>query len=139
VPTTASTPSGSPTVAKSICRKIGIRALPGGASRGQEIAAIQFTNESTASCYLAGYPTVTLLRGGRMIGKVSRPASTAPSGRTLAPGEVAESLLHDYVMNCQAPLSDTIRVVAPGSNQTYSRPMQLRACVLRLDRLGAPD
>jgi hypothetical protein len=106
---------------------------------GQEIAALQFTNDGGKPCELIGYPTVTLLRGGKPVGRPSQPASTAVSQRTLAPGATAESLLRDYVGNCQAPLSDQVKVVAPGSTQSFARPFVMRACVLRVDRLGAPD
>jgi hypothetical protein len=106
---------------------------------GQEIAALQFTNNGRTKCLLAGYPQVTLLRHGRAIGKAAEPSTPADSSRELAAGDVAESLLHDYVTNCQAPLSDAVRVVVPGSTISLVRPMQLRACVVRVDRLGAPD
>ena len=106
---------------------------------GQEIAALQFTNEGSTPCDLYGYAAVTLMLNGRPLGRPSQPASTATSHRMLAPGATAESLLHNYVTNCQAPLSDNVRVVAPGSSQTLVRPMQLRACLLRVDPLGAPD
>jgi hypothetical protein len=132
-------PSSAVAVPRSTCTKLTIRAIPGGASMGQEIAALQFTNDGTTSCRLVGYPTVTLYRGGAMVGRPSEPAGARMSSRTLAPGDTAESLLHDYVVNCQAPLSDTLRVVAPGSTQRFGRPMQMRACVLRTDPLGAPD
>jgi hypothetical protein len=36
-------------------------------------------------------------------------------------------------------LSDQIKVVAPGVSAQLTRPMQLRACVLRVDALAAPD
>ena len=143
--TTPPTPAHSthvtapPIVQRSSCTKLTIRAIPGGASVGQEIAALQFTNDGSTPCELFGYPTVTLLRAGKPLGRPSQPASTALSHRTLAPGDTAESLLRDYVGNCQAPLSDAIRVVAPGSTQSLSRPFVLRVCVLRTDRLGAPD
>jgi len=135
----SSSVTAPPIVQHSTCSKLTIRAIPGGASMGQEIAALQFTNDGTTSCELFGYPSVTLLQGGRPLGRPSQPSTTATSSRTLAPGATAESLLHDYVTNCQAPLSETLRVVAPGSTQTFARPMQLRACVLRVDQLGAPD
>ena len=128
-----------PIVQRSTCTKLTIRVIPGGASVGQEIAALQFTNDGTAPCELFGFPTVTLLRQGKLLGRPSQPASTGASHRTLAPGDTAESLLRDYVGNCQAPLSDAIRVVAPGSTKTLGRPFVMRACVLRTDRLGAPD
>jgi hypothetical protein len=114
--------------------------LPGGASFGEQIAGLQFTNDGNATCVLVGYPTVTLLLNGRVIGRPSEPATAAKSARTLQPGQVAESLLHDYTQTCQAPLSDSVRVQVPGTNTTVIRPdMQLRACILRVDRLRAPD
>ena len=115
-----------------------MRVINGGASPGQEIAALQFTNDGSTPCELVGYPTVTLLLRGHPIGKPSEPSTPADSQRTLAPGEVAESLLHDY-SSCQAPLSDNVRVVVPGSTISAVRPVQLRACVVRVDKLGAPD
>ena len=143
VPTTHAASSSHvtapPIVQRSTCAKLTIRVIPGGASVGQEIAALQFTNGGSAPCQLIGYPTVTLLRGGKPVGRPSQPSSTGPSQRTLAPGDTAESLLRDYVGNCQAPLSDELRVVAPGSPQSLARPFVMRACVLRVDRLGAPD
>jgi len=117
-----------------------VRVLPGGASFGEQIAGLQFTNEGSKTCVIAGYATVSLLLDGQVIGQPSQPASTATSVRTLKPGEVAESLLHDYTQTCQAPLSDSVRVQVPGTDQTIIRPdMQLRACVLRVGRLTAPD
>jgi hypothetical protein len=117
-----------------------VRVLPGGASFGEEIAAVQFVNSGVKTCTLVGYPTVTLRLHGRKIGAASQPSSTSRSMRTLHPGDVAESLVHDYTQTCQAPLSDSVQVQLPGTSITYVRPhMQLRACVLRVDRLGAPD
>jgi hypothetical protein len=112
--------------------------LRGSAAFGREFAALQFTNTGTGTCRLNGYPTVTLLRGGKRIGSASQPASTRASTYLLAPGATAESQLNDYV-SCQAPLSDAIRVVVPGSTQTAVRPGQLRACTLRVGPLGAPE
>jgi hypothetical protein len=118
---------------------VGIRVIQGGASMGQEILALQFTNNGSRACHLVGYPSVTLLRHGQVLGRPSEPATPTESARTLAPGDVAESLLHNYVTNCQAPLSDSVRVVVPGSTLSAVRPAQLRACVVRVDKLGAPD
>jgi hypothetical protein len=137
-PSSSSSSGAAPTDARSTCTKIGIRVIRGSASPGQEIAALQFSNDGATSCRLVGYPEVTLLRNGAPIGSVSQPSRDDPSSRTLAPGEVAESLLHDY-SSCQAPLSDQLRVTAPGSSVVAVRPGQLRACTLRVDRLGAPD
>lgn len=139
--TSTSASSTSPAAPHSTCTDLSIRVLPGGASPGQEIAAVQFTNAGSATCQLVGYPTVQLFRNGSQIGTRSQPSTPGVvSTRQLAPGEIAESLVHDYTQTCQAPLSDTVRIIVPGSSKTYLRPgMQLRACVLRVDRLGAPE
>lgn len=135
----SSSPPG-PTGPQTTCTQLSVRVIPGGASFGEQIAGLQFTNEGATACVLAGYPTVSLLLGGRVIGQPSVPSTDAKSLRRLRPGEVAESLLHDYTQTCQAPLSDSVRVQVPGSAQTIIRPdMQLRACVLRVDALGPPD
>jgi hypothetical protein len=117
-----------------------VRVIRGSASPGQEIAALQFINSGSDTCTLVGYPTVTLLRNGSQIGQPSQPSSDAESSRQLAPGETAESLLHDYTQTCNTPLSDAIKVRVPGTTMTVLRPgIQLRACILRVDKLGAPD
>ena len=113
--------------------------IRGSAAPGQEIAALQFTNTGSLPCVLEGYPTVTLLRGGQPIGQPSQPASSAMASRTLAPGDVAESLLHSYTQNCSAPLSDSLRVVAPGMSLSATRPAEMRACTLRVDQPGPPE
>lgn len=114
--------------------------IQGGAAHGEQIAGLQFVNEGTTTCVVAGYPTVTLLLEGQQIGQPSLPAGDAKSARRLAPGEVAESVLHDYTQSCQAPLSDSVRVQVPGSSESIIRPgLQYRACVLRVDPLGPPD
>jgi hypothetical protein len=115
--------------------------LPGGASPGQEIAAVQFTNAGSTACELVGYPTVQLFLHNNPIGTKSQPSTpSAVSSRRLAPGEIAESLVHDYTQTCQAPLSDTVRVIVPGTSHTYLRPgLQMRGCLLRVDKLGAPE
>ncbi len=112
--------------------------LRGAAAPGREFAALQFTNAATTTCTLAGYPVVTLLLHGKPIGTSSRPASRAPSSSLLAPGGIAESRLDDYTA-CQAPLSDQIRVVIPGTSRTQVRPAELRACTLQVSALAAPE
>lgn len=113
--------------------------IRGSAIPGQEIAALQFTNTSPTPCLLAGYPTVTLLRNGQPVGDPSQPASADTTSRVLQSGDTAESLLHNYTQSCEAPLSDSIRVVAPGMDLTAVRPAQLRACTLRVDKPGPPE
>jgi hypothetical protein len=116
-----------------------IMVIRGSASPGQEFAALQFTNTGSKPCRLVGYPAAVLLRGGKVTGGPATPSSSAASSRALAPGEVAESRLDDPTQNCQAPLSEQIRVTAPGMDTTVTRPMVLRACPLHVDKLGPPD
>lgn len=137
-PTTPATTTNAPAAPRSTCTSVSVRVIRGSASLGQEIAALQFSNSGSTRCVLNGFPTVTLLLKGARLGQPSQPGSIGTSTRTLAPGDTAESLLHDYT-NCQAPLSDEIRVVVPGSTIAAIRPGQMRGCVLRVDKLGPPE
>ncbi len=123
---------------RSTCRSLQIRVIRGSAAPGYEFAALQFVNTGTARCVLNGYPTVTLLRSGTQVGRPSTAAGTGTSRFTLEPGATAESKLRDF-SSCEAPLSDQIRVVAPGSSMTITRPGQLRACTLRVSALTTPE
>jgi hypothetical protein len=145
--TSASVPKSSPAPSthassaapRSTCTSLTVRVIRGSASLGQEIAALQFTNEGTTSCTLFGFPTVTLLRNGNAVGNPSQPSTVgANSQRTLAPGDIAESVLHDY-SSCNAPLSDSMRVQVPGSSTIAIRPAVMRGCILRVDKLGPPQ
>jgi hypothetical protein len=138
--TTSASPSPRASTVRSTCTSVTVRVVPGGATPGQQIAGLEFTNSGSKTCVLAGYPTVKLLLHGTMIGQPSQPSRTAQSVRTLRPGDTAESLLHDYTQTCQAPLSDSVQVQVPGRATTAIRPdMQLRACTLQVDPLRAPD
>jgi hypothetical protein len=115
-----------------------VRVIRGSAAQGIEFAALQFTNDGARTCRLYGYPQATLRLHGKAIGRPAQPASTAASQFTLARGATAESRLVDYT-NCQASLSDQVRVVVPGSTIHAVRPAQLRACTLRVGKLGQPE
>lgn len=139
-PSTTPLPStvSTATTTQSTCTKVTLRVIPGGASAGEELAALQYTNDAAQPCVLTGYPTVTLQRHGKQIGQPSRPAQSVPHSIDLKPGATAESLLHD-ITNCQAPLSDTARITVPGTGQTLTHPLVLRACTLVVDPLGPPS
>lgn len=127
--------SGGP---RSTCTKLVIRVIRGSAAPGFEYAALQFVNAGTSRCVLNGYPSVRLLLRGATVGPASTPAGRAGSRFVLAPGATAESRLRDF-SSCQAPLSDEIRVVAPGSSISLTRPAQLRACTSRVSALTTPE
>ncbi len=144
-PTTSTAPSSSAApsastapVLRSTCPSLTIRVIRGSAAPGYEFAALQFVNTGTTRCVLNGYPSVTLLLSGATVGRPSSPASAATSRFTLEPGATAESRLKDF-SSCQAPLSDQIRVVAPGSSMTTTRTGQLRACRLTVSALATPE
>jgi hypothetical protein len=117
---------------------VSVRVIPGGAAEGTEIAALQFTNDGKSGCTLVGYPKVVLLKNGSKIGSPSQPGGPLP-GRSVpvAPGQTVQSMLRDY-SSCQAPLSDTARVTVPGESMRVARPIELRACTLRVGQLGPP-
>ncbi|WP_375491290.1 DUF4232 domain-containing protein [uncultured Jatrophihabitans sp.] len=123
---------------RSTCTNVTVRVIRGSAAQGIEFAALQFSNAGKKACELYGYPMATLRLQGKQIGTPAQPATTATSAMKLAPGGTAESRLVDYV-SCQAPLSDSVRVVVPGSTIHTVRPAQLRACVLRVGKLGQPE
>lgn len=137
-PTSLPATSAPPPAPKSTCRTVGVRVIPGGAAEGTEIAALQFTNDGKHRCLLAGYPSVVLLKHGHRVGTPSQPGGATP-GRAVQvkPGQTVQSMLRDY-SSCQAPLSDTARVTVPGEAATVDRPIELRACTVRVGQLGPP-
>jgi hypothetical protein len=136
-PTKTPSPTATSPVSPTTCTNVSVRVIRGGAERGREIAALQYTNEGSASCDIGGFPTVTLLLHGAAIGARSQPSGRAAKTLTVKPSETVESLLSDY-STCQAPLSDNVRVTVPGKSTAVVRPIQLRACTLRVDPLGPP-
>jgi Protein of unknown function (DUF4232) len=109
-----------------------VRVIRGSAAQQQEFALITYTNTSTAACSMNGYPTVALLLNGAQLGKPAGHSSVAAKQVTLAPGVQAESLITDFSA-CQAPLSDTVRVVPPGTTTAVEKPAELRGCSLIVD------
>ncbi|GAB2470376.1 hypothetical protein GCM10027265_19330 [Jatrophihabitans fulvus] len=141
MPSSTPVPSSSPTGPTFVttCTNLIVRVIPGGAVRGAEIAGVQYENSSSRSCTITGVPTAQLRRGGRDVGPVSEPTNAPVRPYTLEPGAVGESLLQDF-STCNAPLSDQIRVTVPtrtgNALKTVVRPIQLRACTLRLAPVG---
>jgi hypothetical protein len=103
--------------------------LRGGAIPGREIAVITFTNTSSRTCVLAGYPSLTLFLHGKQVGSPARHSTQTPTPVTLKPGAHAESEITD-ITACQAPISDTARITPPGSQAYVDRPLEMRACSL---------
>lgn len=142
---TSTAPSSSPVAGAApfttTCTDLMVMVIKGGAIRGAEIAAMQFTNTGSTTCTITGTPTAHLVRKGARIGSVSLPNGDAVRPFTLQPGDVGESLLRDF-STCNAPLSDKLRLRLPSRNgtpgRTVTEPVTLRACDLRVAPVGAP-
>ncbi len=114
--------------------RLKVSAVRGGATEGQEIAAVLFTNASTKVCTVRGYIFAQLRVMGAPLGE---PATHNPGRvRTVAlpRGASAQAQL-TAVSTCQAPVSDQVRVRLPNSPGAASVAIQLRGCSLSVDPL----
>ena len=132
VTSTKPTPPGLPTCTSA---QLGVRVLRGGATAGQEIALITFTNTSTTKCGMVGYPGVSLRLHNALLGKPAERSIVKPKAVSLAPGAAAEAMITDF-SSCQAPVSDTVRVYAPDQKAFVDKPLELRGCRLFIDPVG---
>jgi Domain of unknown function (DUF4232) len=122
----ASAAAGQPGVAA--CTAADLKIAPngsaGGGAAGSFYSFIDFTNTSSASCTLYGYPGVSLTTAsGAQIGPAAtRDATTAAATITLAPGATANAVLRmtDPTVystgKCQPTTSAYLKVYPP--NQT---------------------
>jgi hypothetical protein len=140
-PSTSSAPATSsaappPPPAAPACAlgQLKVSSVRGGATEGQEIAAVVFTNTAAATCTVRGYIFAQLRVNG---GPLGDPATHNPARVrtvTLARNGSAQAQL-TAVSTCQAPVSDHVRVRLPNSRATASVPIQLRGCALSVDPL----
>lgn len=131
-PTTTTTPLPSDYCTAA---QLTMRILPGGAEPNYEIAAVTFTNTSSRSCSLSGFPAVQLRRGGAALATATPRAGQVARLVHLAPGVQAEAQIRDHI-TCQAPLSDSVHAVAPAPLTTLrlDRPnFQMRGCTVTID------
>lgn len=141
--TSAGSSSPSPTPTRTGPRactaaQLKVAGVRGGASQGRETAGVVFTNSSSSTCTMRGYPFAQLRYKGKALG---RPATHNPGTiRTvvLKRGAAAQALLTAVTANCQAAISDHARVRAPGSSTSIDVVIQLRGCSLSIDPLEAP-
>lgn len=130
--TTTKAPPTRPVTPACAAASLKVDALRGGAAPGTEIAVLTFTNISATTCTISGFPGLTLLRNGRVIGTPARAALKTPRLVTLKPKATAESQITDFI-SCQAPLSDTGRVTPPGTTTSVDVRLELRACTVVVD------
>lgn len=143
-PTTPPVPSmsagSSSAAARTGCdfSQLGVDALRGSASAGKEFAAIIFTNTSSTTCTLAGFPGVSLRLTGQQVGSPAQRESVPTRTMTLTPGASVQASLSSIV-SCNAPLSDTVRIYPPDSTEFVDKPLDMRACTLIIGPVGPPD
>jgi hypothetical protein len=124
---TARPPAGSP--APCAAEQLTSTLLRGGAIQHQQLAVLVFTNSSGPTCTLHGYPGAQLVVAGRPIGT---PARHVPGGTPtvrLVHGASAQATL-TATTECQAPLSDHVRVRPPGVTTTVDLADRLRDCTV---------
>jgi hypothetical protein len=110
---------------------------PGGATAGSVYYRIEFTNLTTATCTVSGYPTVNAVDlKGRRIGA---PATHEPGKKahrvTLAPGQSATATVRivdalNFPANkCKATTAAGLRVSVPGGSGNKVAPLVFETCV----------
>lgn len=95
-----------------------------------------FTNSSSTTCTVSGYPFAQLVYHGNPLGKPAKRDPGTVRTITLRPGKSAQAQL-TAVTTCQSPISDHVTVEVPATTQDKSVPMQLRGCSLSIDPLAA--
>lgn len=109
-----------------------MQGVVGGALPGQEIAGVVFSNTSSSTCTLRGYPYALLLRRGAALGAPARDHKGKVSTVRLRPGKSAQVQLM-AVTTCQSQESDHVRIRVPGSHTSTDVALQLRGCSLTVD------
>jgi hypothetical protein len=88
-----------------------------------------FTNVSTDACSLSGYPAAQLLRKGHDLAKSAGHGPGTVRTIVLKSQQSAQSTI-TVSTNCNAALSDQIRVAPPGIATPVVKNIVLRGCVL---------
>jgi hypothetical protein len=110
---------------------------PGGGAAGSVYYRIEFTNLSTATCTVKGYPKVNAvdLKGGRIGAFAIREKGKAAKAVTLAPGQSAMAQLRIVdALNfpadkCKATTAAGLRVAIPGGSGNKIAPLAFETCV----------
>jgi uncharacterized protein DUF4232 len=110
---------------------------PGGGAAGSVYYRIEFTNLSTATCTVKGYPKVNAvdLKGNRIGAFATREKGKAAKTVTLAPGQSAMARLRIVdALNfpadkCKATTAAGLRVAIPGGHGNKIAPLAFETCV----------
>jgi hypothetical protein len=130
----ASTPTASPTtpVSTPMCTAAQLTTgLDGGdAGAGNSYRYLVFTNKSTTTCHLTGFPGVSMLDAdGKQIGQPATRTQTSYTQVVLAPGGSASDTIH--TVNQQGPClatSTQLRIYPPGSKASQLIAGQITEC-----------
>jgi hypothetical protein len=128
-------PTGPPS-----CRTSALAASigPGNGAAGSTYYPIEFTNTSSATCTLYGYPGVSFVTAsGAQLGAAATEDPTYPRQLvTLTPGTVAHAELRvTDALNypspaCQVVTAHRLRVFPPGQTNPLSLTLDARACAI---------
>jgi hypothetical protein len=119
-------PGGCPTAA------LKIEALRASGAAGHQYAFLQFTNSSTRTCSLTGYPGVQLVKAGKPVGQPAVRTGKPISKVQLAPGHSATAQLVD-ASTCEADKSDSVAIYPPNRTERVVVHLSIRACALSID------
>ena len=115
---------------------IKVSALRGSGAEQQQYATISVTNAGANPCWLVGYAGVSLLAGGKTLGKPATPASGVKAALQMPPNGHASASLHG-TSNCEAGVSDTARITLPGQSAHTDVFLPMRGCALTIDAFQA--
>ncbi len=135
---TASTAPAGPIDGPDGCRTavLKIEALRASGAAGHQYAFLQFTNTSTRTCSLTGYPGVQLVKAGKPIGQPAVRSGKPIRKVQLAPGHSVTAQLVD-ASTCEADKSDSVAIYPPNRTERVVVPLSVRGCALTIDPVVA--
>lgn len=107
---------------------------PGEQTAGSTYYPLEFTNRTGQTCYLYGYPGVSVLKDGHQQGNAAGRATSTVRTVYLGPGATAHATLRVTNVSdfpsaaCKPVVADTVRVYAPGAFNPNYVPFAVRAC-----------
>jgi Protein of unknown function (DUF4232) len=113
-----------------------IEALRASGAAGHQYAFLQFTNTSTKTCSLTGYPGVQLVKAGKPMGQPAVRSGKPISKVQLKPGHSVTAQLVD-ASTCEADKSDSVAIYPPNRTERVVVPLPLRGCALSIDPVVA--
>lgn len=135
---TAGDATGSPTATPS-CRAAQLqiwRADPGSGAAGSVYYELEFSNVSSSTCTLHGYPGVSAVTdSGQQLGSAAaRDPQFPPTTVTLAPGATAHAALRIAdvsvypAASCEPVTAKALKIYAPDQAKATVLPFRFRAC-----------